>query len=411
MTETREGFEIDFSSPEVKRNPHPLLHRLRKEDPIHYMQKLDAWLVTKYKDVASLYTDDRVTGDRRVWDFYKQPPEGSIFRWIDDYGLMALNKKDHARQRKLLGSGFTPRGVERMNRQIQEVVARYADPLKGRTGVIDIMEEFTTPIPNAVISTITGVAGTGVSDAEFSKIAQEVIQGFFGFVSQEVQDRAERSYIPLSGWVRETVRQRREKPEDDLISDLVQAREGAYTFTDDDIVAQVSALLAAGSETTATGGMMCITTLLDHPESTERVRADRSMIPQTVNEILRFAFGGVAGTQRFAVEDFEFEGQSIRKGQLLILSLGGASHDPDQYTDPDTFDIDRNPQDLLTFGLGPHFCLGANLAKGELCAMVDAALDFLPPGAKVLKDQIETQSLGAFERLMSCPVDFGDGSV
>jgi cytochrome P450 len=408
MTEQTDSLDFDLSSPEVKRNPHPLIHRLRKEDPVHYIEKMDAWLVTRYKDIAQLYTDPRVTGDRRQWDFYRRPREGSIFRWIDDYGLMALNKKDHARQRQLLGSGFTPRGVARMDRQIREVVGRYAKPLHGATGVHDIMAEFTTPIPNAVISAITGVAATGVSDTEFSKIAQEVIQGFFGFVSQEVLERAERSYLPLSGWVRETVRQRREKPEDDLISDLVQAREGAYTFTDDDIIAQVSALLAAGSETTATGGVICLMTLLDHPEAMERVRADRSLIPQTVNEILRWGFGGVAGTQRFAIEDFELDGRPIKKGQMILLSMGGANHDPDQFPDPDTFDIDRDPQDLMTFGLGAHFCLGANLAKGELGCMIDAALDFLPPGAKLLKERIEMQSLGVFDRMMTCPIDFGD---
>jgi cytochrome P450 len=203
------------------------------------------------------------------------------------------------------------------------------------------------------------------------------------------------------------VRQRREKPEDDLISDLVNATEGAYRFTDDDIVAQVSALLAAGSETTATGGMISIITLLDHPDALERLREDRALIPQAVHEILRFAFGGIAGTQRFALEDFELHGRKIKKGQLLVLSMGGASHDPERYPDPDRFDIDRNPQDLMTFGIGPHFCLGANLAKGEMACMIDAALDFLPPGATVLKEQIKVQSLGLFDRMMTCPVDFG----
>lgn len=407
MTAAPDPLHFELDSPAVKANPYPLLHRLRGEDPIHYLADMDSWLVTRYADIYSLYTDPRVTGDRRAWDHYKRPPEGSIFRWIDDYGLMALNRKDHARQRQLLGSGFTPRGVARMDRQIREVVDRYAKPLAGRTGVVDVMKEFTTPIPNAVISAVTGVAATGVSDAEFSKLAQEVIQGFFGFVGDDVLERAERAYLPLSGWVRDTVRMRREKPEDDLISDLVQAREGAYRFTDDDIVAQVSALLAAGSETTASGGVISIVTLLDHPEAMERVRADRSLIPKTVNEILRFGFGGIGGTQRFALEDFELRGRKIRKGQLLLLSMGGASHDPDQYPDPDTFDIDRDPQGLLTFGLGPHFCLGANLAKGELCSMVDAALDFLPEGAHVVKERIEMQTLGIFDRMMTCPIDFG----
>ena len=402
--------EIDLTAPEVKKDPWPTLHRLRAEDPIHYVAFMDAWLVSRYDDVKALHVDPRVTGDQRVWQHYNPPPEGTFQHWIDNYGLMAVTGKDHARQRHLLAHGFTPRGVARMEKKIREVVDHYAEPLKGRSGVVDVMKEFTTPIPAAVISAITGVAADGVAQERFSRLSQEVVQGFFGFVSEEVVERSERSYVELSSWVRETVRKRRENPEEDLISDLVEARHGEHKFSDEDIVAQVSALVAAGSETTATGGVLCIRTLLDHPDQLERVRADRSLIPQTVHEILRYGFGGLFGTRRFAVEDFELKGRKIRKGQMLVLSLGGASHDPSRYPDPDTFDIDRNPQDLLTFGSGAHYCLGANLAKGELYCMVDAALDFLPPGARVLEDRIETQTLGMFDRTMTFPVDFGDGS-
>jgi cytochrome P450 family 142 subfamily A polypeptide 1 len=103
-------------------------------------------------------------------------------------------------------------------------------------------------------------------------------------------------------------------------------------------------------------------------------------------------------------------GRKIRKGQMLVLSPGGASHDPTKYEDPERFDLNRNPQEFLTFGSGPHFCLGANLAKGELVSMIDAAADFLPPGAKVMTEQIEMQPLGLFDRIMTCPADFGSGS-
>jgi cytochrome P450 len=403
-------FEVDLTDPAVKKNPWPTLRRLREEDPIHYVEFMDSWLVSCYDDVKALHADPRVTGDQRVWQHYVVPAEGTFQHWIDNYGLMAVSGKDHARQRHLLANGFTPRGVERMDAQIRKVVKHYAEPLKGRTGVIDIMKEFTTPIPAAVISAITGVAAGGVDQERFSRLSQEVVQGFFGFVSKEVVARSERSYIELASWVRETVRKRRENPEEDLISDLVEARHGEHKFSDEDIVAQVSALVAAGSETTATGGVLSIMTLLDHPEALEEVRKDRTLIPQAVNEILRYAFGGIFGTRRFAFDDFELKGKKIRKGQMLILSLGGASHDPARYPDPDRFDLHRNPQDLLTFGSGAHYCLGANLAKGELNCMLDAALDFLPPGARVLREQIELQSLGLFDRTMSCPVDFGSGA-
>ena len=402
------NFELD--SPEVKKDPFPLLRRLRDDDPVHYVESMDCWLVSRYEDIFQLYTEPKLTGDRRKWEHYKQPKEGTFFRWIDDHGLMALDRKAHALQRKLIGSGLTPRGVRGMEKKIREVVDHFAAPLHGRTGIIDIMKEYTTPIPIVVIGSLTGVVAPGVDDAAFSELAQETIRGFFGFVSEEVQERSERNYLQLSKWVHETIRARRKDPQDDLISYLVQAKEGDYRLDDEGIVAQVSALLAAGSETTSSGGVTAITTLLDHPETLERVRKDRSLVPQTVHEVLRYGFGGIGGTQRFPLEDFEFRGRKFRKGQLVMLSMGGASRDPEFYDDPDRFDIDRDPQGLMTFGLGPHYCLGANLAKCELTNIVDAALDFLPPGATVVQDQVETESLGLFDRNTNCPIDFGGAS-
>jgi cytochrome P450 enzyme len=404
-----QALDFDLTDPEIKKNPFPTLQRLREEDPVHYVEPMHFWLVSRYEDIRQLFTDPRVSADRRQWEFYEAqaPPEGSYMRWIDDHGLMAVSPKEHIRQRRFLASGFTPRGVARMEGQIRDVVQRYADPLLGRRGVVDIMAEFTTPIPNAVISAITGVGAPGDAEERFSRLAQQTIQGFFGFVSAEVKGLAEASFEELAGWVRETIRMRRDDPRDDLISDLVNAKEGEDRLSDDNIVAQVAALLAAGSETTAISGMISITTLLEHPEQLERLRSDRGLIPQAVLEILRFGFAGLGGMQRFAVDDFELHGRKIRKGQMLLLSSGGASHDPSVYPDPERFDIDRNPRDLLTFGIGPHVCPGANLAKGELACMIDAALDFLPSGASVLRDEMETMPLGMFDRIITCPIDFG----
>ncbi|MDP6978015.1 MAG: cytochrome P450 [Myxococcota bacterium] len=410
MSAAAESLDFRLDSEELKKNPWELLRRLRKEDPVHYVESMDLWLVTRYDDIYELFNDPRVTGDRRVWEHYQRPKEGSFFRWVDDYGLMAVDRQTQAKQRHLIGGGLTPRGVRGIDQKIHDVVQHFAKPLHGRTGVVDIMKEFTTPIPVVVVGHITGVTAPGVDDAKFSQLAQEVIRGFFTFVNDEVRERADRNYELLSAWVRETIEARRREPKDDLISYLLAAQEGDFKLDDDGIVAQVSAMLAAGTETTSSGGMLCLTTLLDHPETLERVRADRSLVPQTVLEVLRYAFGGLGGTQRYALDDFEYHGRKITRGKAMMLSGGGASHDPAVYDDPDTFDIDRDNSNLLTFGRGQHYCLGANLAKAELGAIVDAALDFLPPGAKVLRDQAETESLGIFNRNKTCPVDFGDGS-
>ncbi len=207
MPHTANAIEIDFV--EARKDPYPLLHRLRDEDPVHWLEGMGIWLVTRYDDVKMLFSDTRVSADQRTWEFYVAPPEGSYMRWIDDHGLMAVSPKEHTRQRRLLASGFTPRGVARMQGQIKEVVERFGAPLRGRSGVVDIMKEFTTPIPNAVISQITGVAAPGEAEHRFSQLAQETIQGFFGFVSDEIKERAERSYGELAGWVRETIEARK----------------------------------------------------------------------------------------------------------------------------------------------------------------------------------------------------------
>ena len=136
------------------------------------------------------------------------------------------------------------------------------------------------------------------------------------------------------------------------------------------------------------------------------LRRDRSLVPNAVSEILRFGFGGPGGLPRYAVRDFELRGQTIRKGQMMLLSFGGASRDPAVYEDPDRFDVTRDVRDLITFGNGPHYCLGANLARQEMGCMIEAMLDFLPFGSRWLKDQMELQAMGGlFKRPVTLPIE------
>ncbi len=139
----------------------------------------------------------------------------------------------------------------------------------------------------------------------------------------------------------------------------------------------------------------------------ERLSADRSLLPKAISEVLRFSFGGPGGLPRYAKRDFELRDKPIKKGQMLMLSFAGAGRDPAVYSDPDTFDIDRDPKELLTFGSGPHFCIAANLARTELRCMLDAALDFLPPSATFRRDDMEMAPMGFFKRPVTFPVDFG----
>jgi hypothetical protein len=388
------------------KDPAPLVHRLREEDPVHYVPSLAFWFVTRHDDVKRLFNDpENATQDRSAWEHFQPAPEGTMLRWFQDNNFARQGPEAHARFRRLFNGALTPRAVRRMEAQIREVVERFAAPLRNRRGeVLDLMGDFTNPIPNTVISRVTGVP-PGADEVRFRELAQELIRGFFPFATQEAQALAERSLQQMAVWVREMAAERRRTLGEDLISDLLRTQERDETLTDDDIVRMISVLIGAGSETTNLGGLVMIQTLLGHPEQLKRVRDDRSLVPKAVNEIMRFAFGGPAGLPRFAVRDFELRGKRIRKGQMLMLSFGGANRDPAVFEHPDVLDIERDARELLVFGNGPHYCLGANLARQEMGAMLDAALDIVTPGSRVREDLQQFQEMGLFKRPLNLPVE------
>jgi len=387
-----------------------IVARLRAEDPIHLVPGLGFWVVTRHDDCHRMFNDpDNVTNDRRAYEHYEpRGEEGSLVRWAENNGVFAMPPAEHARVRRLVSAAFTPGAVRRMDDQIDAVVSQFARPLRGRDGeVVDFMAEFTNPIPNAVISRITGVPPSGDDERRFQELAQQTIRGFFTFASPEVKRVSDEAFTELAGWVREMAKERRDAPRDDLISDLIRAQDRDDRLGDDEIITLITGLIGAGSETTALGGLVAITTLLGHPREMDRLRADRSLIPNAVNEIMRFGFGGPGGLPRYAVRDFDFRGEAIRKGQMLMLSFAGMNRDPEVWPDPDVFDIERDCRALTVFGNGPHYCLGANLARGEMAAMVDAALDLLPPGSAVSEADFEYQEAGFFRRPMNLPIRIG----
>src|SRR5262249_28453671 len=160
----------------------------------------------------------------------------------------------------------------------------------------------------------------------FRDLAQSTIQGFISFGDPELQRKGEAAFLELAGWVRAMAAERRAAPREDLLSDLLGAQAGdEAAITADEIVTLVSGLIVAGSETTAMGGLVSIITLLMHPEACEHLRQHRELLPQSINEIVRHGFGGPGALPRFAVRDFELRGRRIKKGQMLMLSFGGAN--------------------------------------------------------------------------------------
>ena len=388
-------------------DPAPLVHRLRAEDPVHFVEPLGFWFVTRHDDVKRLFNDpDNASQSRAEWEHFQPAAEGTMLRWLEDRQTMGGGDPvEHLRFRGLFNGALTPRAVRRMDGQIREVVERFSAPLRNRNGeVLDLLGEFTNPIPNAVIARIFGV-DAGADEVRFRELAQQLIRGFFPFVPPEAVAAGEAALQEMAPWVRSMVAERRGNLGEDLISDLLRAEEHDETLDEDDIVVLASILIGAGSETTNLGGLVLIRTMLEHPEVLARVREDRSLVPNAVNEIMRFAFGGPAGMQRFAVRDFELRGKKICKGQMLMLALGGANRDPAVFANPDVLDLDRDTRETMVFGHGPHFCLGANLARQELGCMLDAVLEIVTPGSKLRDDLAEFVPMGIFKRPLNLPVE------
>jgi cytochrome P450 len=362
--------------------------------------------VTRHDDVKRLFNDpENATQDRSAWEHFVPAEPGTMMAWMEERSFARQGPEAHARFRGLFNRALTPRAVRRMDAQIQEVVERFAAPLRGRPGeVLDLMGDFTNPIPNAVITRVTGVP-PGADEVAFRELAQRLIRGFFPFAPPEAKVEAEGALREMADWVRRMAAERRESLGEDLISDLIRTQENDETLEDDEIVLLISILIGAGSETTNFGGLVLIQTLLQHPEQLKQVRDDRRLIPKAVNEILRFAFGGPAGIPRYAVRDFELRGKTIKKGQMIMLSFGGANRDPAVFENPDMLDVERDARDLLVFGNGPHYCLGANLARQEMGSMLDAALGIVTPGSRVREDLQEFQQMGLFKRPLNLPVE------
>ena len=397
-----------FLDPSFMDDPYPALAKLRAEDPVHFVAPLGFWLILRHDDVKRLFNDpEYATPDRRHWEHFQPRPEGTFMRWVEDNGFFSLPPEEHTRLRKLFSAALTPRAVKRYEAQVRETVERFAAPLREAKGVIDLMETFANPIPNAVISRITGIPPAGDDERRFRELAQLTIRGFFSFSDEATKQAGDDAFVEIAAWVRDMAKERRDSLGEDMISDLIRAQDRGDRLTDDQIVMTITGLIGAGSETTAMGGMIAAMTLLDHPEQMEKLRRQPELIPNAVSEILRFGFGGPGGLPRYAVRDFELRGKTIEKGQMMMLSFGGASRDPAVYDEPDRFDVTRDVRDLITFGNGPHYCLGANLARQEMGCMVEALLEIFPPGSRWRKDLMEFQTTGLFKRPVTLPIELG----
>ncbi len=382
----------------------PVIARLREHDPVHWVPGLDAWFVSRHEDVRGLFSDERVTADPRRFERYVAPSEPGADRWLAEPPFIAARPGAPSAARRLVSPAMTRRSVDRVEDRIWEVVEQVAARLRKREGVVDLVAEFTAPIPGTVIGRLLGVPPKSEDEARFHKLSRNMVRSVNPILSDKKRLRTERATVELCEYLLELVAERRRSPRPDLITQLIGLGD-AQGLSDEETVRVVCGLISAGTETITLAATRALRTLFQHPRALARLRRDRTLLPGAVSELLRYDMG-LHGMPRYAVRDFELRGRPVREGQLLVLSFMGAHRDPRVFEGPDRLDFGRDAKDLIAFGHGAHHCVGANVARTELRLMLDAALDFLPADARLLEGQIAWGGLGILGRIKTLPVEF-----
>lgn len=349
--------------PEVLANPYPLYHRLRTEDPVHWDPFLHAWVVTGYENVVHVlhhFSARRTPSPEQLSAIGLA--ELNPIAQVMVRQMLFLDPPDHTRLRALASAAFTPHRVERLRSHIQEIMNGLLDNLVSR-GQMDLIADFASPAPAIVTAEMLGVP---VEDhgqlKEWSADFAEMLGNF-----QHNPDRFPRvlrSVEAMCSYFRSAMQEQRCHPREGLVTAMMEAEVDGVKLTEDEIIANLIVTMVGGQETTTNLIGNGLLTLLRNPSEMERLRADLSLIPSAVEELLRYESPS-QHTARLAPADVDLGGKQIRQQQAVIAVMGAANRDPERFPLPDRLDITRQENRHLAFGWAAHFCFGAALARLE----------------------------------------------
>lgn len=361
------------------RDPYPELAKARREHPIQridsslmpHEESAPVFFVYRYDDVSQVLRDSETFSSGHIIDLIMGPVMG-------EHIILGMDGPMHRRYRALVSTAFRPKVMARWETELAERVANeLIDAFVGR-GRAELVRDFTFPYPTKIIAEILGLPREDYRQFQRWSIA------ILSFLSK--QEEAIAASQEVKAYVADILEDRRRQPRQDLISDLAHAELDGEKLSDEEIFSFVRLLLPAGVETTyrSTGNLLL--TLLSNPGQIDSVRSDRSLIPQTIEESLRFETP-LLNITRLATKDTKIDDVPIPAGSTIMLMLAAANREEARHADPDRFDIGRSdPKPHISFGHGPHVCLGIHLARMEMRVALNLLLDRLPnlrldPGA------------------------------
>ncbi len=357
-----EPLSFDPLDPQTRRDPFAVYARGRTRG-IHRHTGLPVPLLSvfRYADCQEVLRDDRTWSN----DFATLAARSPDLEDTGPPSMLGLDGAAHHRLRGLVNKAFTPRIVKRLEARMAQIAEQLVSAALAR-GEVDLVEALTYPLPVTVIAEMIGVPAE--DRARFKQWSDEAVSvlgtGFFGSIDPKrlhrqlvLRDTMQAYFVPLA-------EERRRRPREDLLTGLVQAEHEGSKLSHEEMLAMLTLILVAGNETTTTLIGNAVLELLAHPEQLARLRADLSLLPRTVDEVLRFA-SPVQFDPRRATHDVELAGETIRENEIVLCWLGSANRDETVFPAAERFDIARSPNPHLAFGLGVHYCLGSNLARLE----------------------------------------------
>ena len=371
-------------SKELMADPFPVYQKLRDDHPAYYNRDLDLWVLSRYEDVNAALNDVETYSSANSVTVGGAPSE----MMAQTPMMIMMDPPRHTELRLLVSRAFTPRRVAELEPRIREIAVELIDDFIA-TGSGDIVDAFSGPLPTTVIGEMLGVP------TEDRKWFKDRSNAMLNQNAGEIRARGgEPDFTPvleLLGYLADVYKQRRAEPRDDLMSALLAAEIAGKRLDEPELLGFALLLLIAGNETTTNLISNTLDLLDRHPESCEQLAKNPDLIPDAIEEILRYE-SPVVGLGRVLERDVHLHGQSLKKGQHVQLLYASANRDERWLADADTFDITRKPTRHLAFGFGTHFCLGASLARLEGRVALEELLARMPAFSVDRNNGVRTRS-------------------
>ncbi|MGH9389970.1 MAG: cytochrome P450 [Vicinamibacteria bacterium] len=391
--------EIDLLDRNLYRgDPHPLYAWLRKNDPVHRDEKNGIWVLTKYADVVYVSKNPQIFCSG----------QGVRPKYDHQISIITMDEPRHGQIRGLINRGFTPRMISQLERRIREIVKDLIGAI-AKKGKCDFVRDLAVDLPLRMIAEMLGIPPEDRDRLHGWSDTMIDVDGHMD--DPDMLAKSAVAYGEFGSYLVSIFEERRKEPKDDLVSALVSAKEKGLLAPDeenlvqDEIIMFMTLLLVAGNETTRnalSGGMIA---LAENPDERAKLRAKPELMPSAVEEIVRWT-SPVINFRRTATRDTELRGRKIREGDKILLVYASANRDEEEFEDAQRFKVDREPNYHVGFGIGNHFCLGANLARMELQTMMSELFRRLPD-IDVAPGAVPVYQASPFVRgILSLPVVF-----